>query len=285
MESISHFWNAIEPYLLQCLLGVIALGGLLKDWKDYGEASGRFKKPVRMAILVGTVAVILLSVFETFSTRRETKEKEQAASRNEAESKKQIDDLTEQVRLEREENKHNADGFRTSFDVLYSKYSDLATRTHDADLLREIKQTREELKTTQQKLNPAKAHLTAGFWEPNNDTDIFPLKTTVQKRTDGSVVFDLSTVNSSDVNALGGGFVVRICGLCRFAKEPQGSIHTPGAPEQEREFQFQHIFAHSHLSKSTIEVIPPSGVGFMVDVFYRCENCPPDKQTLSVYVQ
>jgi hypothetical protein len=137
-----------------------------------------------------------------------------------------------------------------------------------------------------EKLNPPpKARLTAGFWEPDNHTDIFPRETTLQKRPDGSVTFDINTLNNSDVTALRAAFVVRICGLCKFAKEPQGSIHAAGQPEQEREFDFEHIFAHSNLPKSTIEVIPPSGRGFTVDVFYRCDNCDADKQSLSVYVQ
>jgi Tfp pilus assembly protein PilV len=278
MEIIGHFFQTALPYLLQGLLGLIALIAVAKDWKDYGEATGKYANPVRIAVLIFTVAVIFLSFVDTYNSRSE-------ATRKETESKKQIDDLTEQVRLERDENKHNADGFRQSFDALYKKYSDLATRTHDADLLREIKQTRDELKVTRDRLDQPKAQLTAGFWEPNNHTDIFPLKTTVQRRPDGSVAFDINTLNSSDVNALSGGLVVRICRTCKFAKEPQGSINTPGASEQDREFHFQHVFAHSKLPKFTVEVIPPSGSGFEVDVFYRCENCSSDKQTLFVYVQ
>jgi hypothetical protein len=78
--------------------------------------------------------------------------------------------LTEQVRLGREENERSAE------------------------------QTLDELKKTGK--SAPKARLTAGFWEPDNHTDLFPNKTTVQRRPDASVTFDINTLNDSDVTAL-----------------------------------------------------------------------------------
>jgi hypothetical protein len=246
-------FQTVVPYILQGLLGLIAVLALVKDWKDYGEASGKYKSPVRILVLVLTVAVTVLSLIDTYNSRSEAARKEAESSKQIADGRKQIDDLTEQVRLGREENKRSAE------------------------------QTLDELKASGKSI--PKARLVAGFWQPDIHTDLFPIKTTVQRRSDGSVAFDIITLNKSDVTALKAAFVVRICTLCKFAKEPQGSVHTDGQPEQEREFDFLHIFAHSNLPKSTIEVIPPSGAGFTVLVFYRCENCVPVEQTLSVYVQ
>lgn len=144
--------------------------------------------------MVVTLCVILLSVFETYTTHKDASEKEQTASRKEAESKKQVDDLTKQVTQERDENKQNADGFRQSFAALYNKYSDLAARVQNADLLREIIRTRKELKATQDKLNQPKARLVAGFWVPDAALT-FPQETTVSRRADGSIAVDVIMSN------------------------------------------------------------------------------------------
>jgi hypothetical protein len=281
MESLGHFFHAAEPYALQTLLGLVALFGVLKDWKEYA----RFKKPVAVIVLVGTIAVYLLSLFETYDTRRDARLKEETASRKEVESKKQIEVLTEQVSQEREENKQNANGFRTSFSQLYDKYSELAARSKNPDLIREIKRTQNELKATQDKLNQPKARLNAGFWAATDSYD-FPHEINIPRRPDGSVAFDICASNPTDVTALNGAFDVRICRLCKFAKEPQGSNHVSGSREEDREIKFDHIFAHSNIQKYAIEVIPPpSAARFQVDIFYRCENCEPGQQSLFVNIE
>jgi hypothetical protein len=73
MASIWRFISEARPYILQILLGSLALFGLLKDWKDYGNAAGRFKKPVRIVVLVGTLTIVVLSIFETYDARHPPK--------------------------------------------------------------------------------------------------------------------------------------------------------------------------------------------------------------------
>src|SRR5579872_5841312 len=221
MTAVSHFLVAAEPYIFQVLLGLVALFGLLKDWKDYAEASKQFWKPLRIVVLAATLCVILLSIFDTYVTHKEAYEKEQIAIRKEAESKKRIDDLTEQVTQEREENKNNADGFRTSFARLYDKYSELIARSQNADLIKEIKRTRDELKATQDKLNQPKARLTASFWHPGLAPDRLVREVALSRQADGSITLDLAVVNTEDVTATSGGYTVRLCEECRFLKEPR----------------------------------------------------------------
>src|ERR1700678_1564512 len=138
--KIGEIWNDIYPYILQILLGAVALFGLIKDWEDYGEKFGRFKH-LRWALLVFTVGVIGLTLYDTHSSRRETRQKEQAAEKTEVENKAQIDTLTQQITVERDENKTNANGCRKSFDSLYQKYSDLAARTQNKELIQELADT------------------------------------------------------------------------------------------------------------------------------------------------
>lgn len=284
MTRFLHFLLEVEPYVLQGLLGLVALFGILKDWNDYGEASGRFKKPVRITVLVVTLIVILLLTFETYNSRSEARKKEETANQKEAASKMQIDGLTEQISQEREENKHNADGFRESFATLYQKYSDLAARVQNADLLREIIQTRKDLKATQEKLTQPKARLTASFYRPGMTTDNGPRETTGTKHADGSIAFDLVVANPGDVPALHGNFTIYICDQCRFSTEPIGSVHVSGSSEQERQFFYGSIPPHT-LTKFTIEVTTVL-TSFEVGTSYTCDNCVPNPiQPLMVNVQ
>jgi hypothetical protein len=280
---MGNFLRETLPYILQGLLGLIALVALIKDWKDYGEASGKYKHPVRIAVLIGTIAVIFFSMIDTYNTRIEAKQKEQEASRKEAANKKQAEDLTGQIRLEREENKHNSDGFRESFGRLYQKYSDLAAKTQNAELLREIKETRDELKTTQEKLTQPKAELVASFWKSEMTEADVEKQIDATRNKDGSVSLDIVTLNAGDVVALRGAILLRVCMLCKFTKEPEGSQHLPGASEQERTFPFEHILSHTLTEKRTIEVTPLPAVGnFTFAVGYACENCVTEMQILHV---
>jgi hypothetical protein len=80
-EMITPSFQAAVPYLLQSVLGLIAVLALIKDWADYGKASGKYKSPVRVLVLVLTVAVTALSLLDTYNSRSESARKD-AESRN-----------------------------------------------------------------------------------------------------------------------------------------------------------------------------------------------------------
>ena len=67
MEQVVHFWESIEPYLYQLLVGTVAVLALLKDWKDYGKLSKKYGKLVPLGLSLVTIVIILLSVQETHS--------------------------------------------------------------------------------------------------------------------------------------------------------------------------------------------------------------------------
>ncbi|HEX6821666.1 MAG TPA: hypothetical protein VF123_06395 [Candidatus Sulfotelmatobacter sp.] len=276
-----NFVRAAIPYLLQGLLGFIALVALIKDWKDYGEASGKYKHPVRIAVLVGTIAVVFLSMLDTYNTREEARNTEQEAGRREVESKKHTDDLTDQIRQEREENKQSRIDASKSFDSLYQRYSELLAKVQNADLLREIKQTRDELKATQEKLTQPKPRLTASFWVPDLGLNGSKKEMDVVKAKDGSVTFDITALNSGDTAALRGDIIVKLCALCKYGKEPDGSKHLPGSDEQDRAIPFEHILGHSYVPKVTVQAIPPKTYsGIEVAITFACENCVTETQKL-----
>jgi hypothetical protein len=281
MGRVWQILRDLEPYILQFLLGAIAIGGLIKDWKDYGEKFGRLKN-LRWLILLATVGVLLLTLLDTHQTRKDAREKEQQAQTRDAENSGHITDLTKQVQQERNEAKDARNDFRTSFASLYQRYSELLAKVRNADLLREIEQYRAELKTTQEKLTQPKPELVASFSQPT-PTDIPTRQIDVVKSKDGTVTVDLTTINKGDGPALKGALEVRICWACEYAKEPERSNHVPGSDEQDREFQFEHIFSHTMTEKRTIEIRPKPFINrFQIDVHYVCENCVTDVQTLWV---
>lgn len=277
----------LEPYILQILLGAIALFALSKDWDDYVTRLGKLKT---LFLFAATIIVIFLTLLDTHSTRKDTREKEQIAASKDAASTKQVEILTEQVRLEREENKQNSDGFRISFTSLYDKYSDLASRVRNSDLLRELHQTQSDLKETQSKLAQPKATLTASFWHPNMSSANLTKDITVSKKADGSVTLDIMVLNTSDTAALNGTYTIRICVGCKFAKEPEGFMHFKGSEEQDRQVNFDRILSKSTDEKRTIEVFPPQPLAtlpnrFEIDMWYSCVNCVTDRIPLWVSVQ
>lgn len=269
MTRIGQILSDLEPYILQALLGAIALLGLFKDWEDYGKRLGRF----RWALLALTVVVFLLTLYETHSTRQEAREKELAAQRKDVGSTVKIETLTEQVRLEREENKQNSDGFRQSFDGLYQKYSDLAARTQNRELLNELSETKKRLQSAEAKFEQPKAKLTASFWYPGLTPETAQRELTTQRKPDGSISVDLVVGNFGDVAALDGSFTVRICDGCKFQKEPEGFTHIPGSSEQDRQLIFTRINPHSLEQRRAFDIVPPPDsqrveIGFL----YTCTN-------------
>lgn len=279
-------WSDLEPYILQVLLGATTLFVLLKDREDYVKKVGRFWTVVTF---IATTTIFGLTLLETHATRRETREKERTADKRDAANTKQIDVLTEQVRLEREENKQNSDGFRLSFAALYNKYSELASRTNNSGLLQELHRTQNDLRDTQSKLDQPKATLTASFWTSGMSSENLSRDKVVSRRPDGSVSIDVIVLNPSDVAALNGAYTIRICETCKFAKEPAGLSLISGSPEYDRQKAFDRILSKTGDERRTIEIIPPPslpfGGRFEVDVLYRCVNCISDKVPLWVTFQ
>ena len=281
MTKVWELWRDLEPYILQLLLGAIAISALAKDWGDYVDKFGRRKTLLLFAV---TVAVVGLTLFETHSTRRETREKEQVAASKDVASTRQIEVLTEQVRLGRLENNTNSEGFRISFSALYDKYSELASQVKTAKLLQELRLTQKDLRDTELKLTQPKAALTASFWNDNLRPETISRETTASKNPDGSVTINVTVMNLSNVSALSGSYTIRLCKGCKFAKEPAGSTHFKGSADEDRQWEFGQVLANTTTEMKALEVIPPDLLHnrFEVDVLYSCVNCVPGRIPLWV---
>ena len=118
-------WKSTEPYVYQGVVGAVALFALLKDWKDYDEASarfGKFRKSLLGAVAIVTIGAVALSMADTYQTRSEAKDAQARADKERDEAKhreeisqQKIDQLSAQVTDLRNDNTTNATGFRQSF--------------------------------------------------------------------------------------------------------------------------------------------------------------------------
>ena len=110
---------------------------------------------------------------------------------------------------------------------------------------------------------------------------------TKERNSDGSVSLDVMALNQTDTAALNGNMILRICVVCKYAKEPDGFVRLPGSEDQDRVFSFPHFLPNSADQKRTIEVVPPPAPGnrFQVDMILTCDNCITNKESLLVTVQ
>jgi hypothetical protein len=278
--------EAFRAYGLQIIIGLIALLGIWKDWSESKKRPKKRGKLIYASLFLLTVFLMILSIADTRSIRaRAAKDRRDAASEKQT-ADAHIQFLTDQVGQLREDSKANSDGFRKSFDGLYQRFTDLKAKVTNADLIREIDDTKKELRATQAKLVTPKPTLVPSLYVPNYPYLSPVLESDSLRSPSGSVAVEFVITNTSNVSALRGDISLRICDLCRYAKEPEGFVKTNGALDSDRGKEFQHILANSTIEKMTAEIIVPLNVTrFEIDVYIVCENCDTKRQALFVNVK
>jgi hypothetical protein len=166
---------------------------------------------------------------------------------------------------------------------LYQRFADLKAKVTNADLIREIDDTKKELRATQAKLVVPKPTLVPSFYMLNYSFQPPILEANGTRSPDGNVSVEFVIVNSSNVSAIRGEIVLRICQICQYAKEPEGFVKRNGASDNEGSKLFEHILPNSIAEKMTAEITVPLNVRrFEVDVTVICENCDTTRQPLFV---
>lgn len=287
-SAAAHILSALKsvaPYLIQLLLGAVAFAALLKDWREYGKLSKKFGKYVRLGLTISAVVITVLGIQETYQARADARSERQQAVADQTANQAVITQLTSQVQQLRDDNQKNTDGFMSSFDQLYSKFSALQSRVQNKELLREIGDTKQQLLETQKKLTTPKAAPIGSF--PTLDASQIPKNETTLSREGTSVTVQFIIYNPSDVPALNGGVMLRICEICKYAEEPAKSVKVPGNIENDREIEIAHIFARSATEVYSVKVTLPPGVNrFAISTLVACDTCvPPIKQDLWVTVK
>jgi hypothetical protein len=277
--------DAFITYGLQIFIGTLALLGVWKDWSEKKKNQQKRKKRFYIGWVLLTLVVLGLSIADTHVNRaKNEKDRREAASAKQlADSNSQF--LTAQVQQLRDDSKSNSDGFRKSFDGLYQRFADLKAKVTNAELIKEIDETKKELQATQAKLVAPKPTLVPSFFLADYNYETPILESTVTRSIDGSVPIAFVVANPSSVTALHGEIALRICTVCVFAKEPAGFIKRSGAPGQDRSKEFEHILAMTTLEQMTADLTVPTDVHrFEVNVLIVCENCDRVVQRLFVNV-
>ncbi|HEY5254745.1 MAG TPA: hypothetical protein VIJ53_08840 [Acidobacteriaceae bacterium] len=159
--------------------------------------------------------------------------------------------------------------FVTKYDELSARLAALQTGIKTADLQQQADGLRKALKVTQDALVVPKATLS------------FSLKDTVAPTLDEALpvhddVVHISFLirNLGTVDALDGQIVLLLCADCSYAKESSGFIKVNGAPDNQRNFSFQSIPAHSQLQlfEADIKVLPTDPV-IVFGVKILCRTC------------
>jgi hypothetical protein len=279
----------VEPfriYGLQVIIGLIALLGI---WKDYSENKKRSKKHgkwIYLGLFLLTAFLMILSIVDTRSNRAKVAKDTQQAVGEKQTADARINFLTDQVGQLRGDSRANSDGFRKSFDGLYQRFANLQAKVTNADLIREIDETKKELRATQDKLNTPKATLIPSFYFLDYSYKPPILEMSASRQPEGSIPIDFVVINPSDVSALRGEITLRICDLCQYAKEPEGFTKRNGAHNNDRAKSFEHILGNTLLEKMTAEINTPLNVNRIeVMVVVVCENCEAVEQRLVINVK
>jgi len=156
------------------------------------------------------------------------------------------------------------------FSTMQDRVSSLQTAINTADLQEEATQLRSDLESTRKAMETPKATLSFAFVEDDGaDANLVTLN-----MTNGIVKIQFHITNDSDADALEGAIDLRACDGCKILGNPDGFTKLNGEPDNEREMDFQHVFANSKLPKVEMQVIPPpNSDAFQIGIWYRCRTC------------
>ena len=165
-----------------------------------------------------------------------------------------------------------------SFQRLNTELSELKTQIKTDALQKKLTSVATELEATRRALLPGpKATLAFTFWPfynpPPPQLAVLATQARFPTNDDGSYHIEFTVVNLTDVDALDGEFILTICDLCKFAKEPPGFTKLDGQSDNERNQVFQRILARTHIPDMTADIIMPKNQNFTMGITYRCHTC------------
>jgi hypothetical protein len=268
----SKFFDA-APYILAA--GAILLGAfeIIKDWKDY-KSSWLKMAVATVFIIVGAVSIA--SLYHEGRAKKETElENKQAAQRSEQE----MQSLRRETEAANLAQVANTKLFLDSLSKMSSQVSDLKTEVKTEALQKRLGDVQSELAATRKALAPGpKAELIftfVPFFNPAAPADPIPSKeVTLPLKGDGSVHFEFSPINPTDVDATDVGLDFYICDVCKYAKEPDGFTKLKLMTESERFLPIPHLHALEALNPIGVDMIVPRGATRIVVGFsYRCNAC------------
>jgi hypothetical protein len=247
--------DIVLPY--SSAIAFVSLGVIGVRYKD------KYAHPLaaRAALTIMIVFGCLMGV----NTYREQK----AASVEEEKTADSISQLTNTVRA-------NAGKTESSLKALDGDFTDFKDKVKPDELRSEMSDLRS---TMDRVINPPKAKLLFSFEPlvnpPLEGRAIVPIRdVTLPLNQDGSVHVRFTTINNTDVVALGAQVSIEICRAYKFAKEPEGFTRIAGSPGTTRDHVYGDMPAAGCFPELSVDVIPPANAGrFDVEATYACKTC------------
>lgn len=262
-------------YILNLATIALAAFTFAKDWKAH-QSHWRRGTIIALIVVLGGASLV-----NTHLSNKKTIEQQQRAEedRRTAATQRKLDEATivgfkTAVETANTAQDNNTKQFLKAFDGFSQKVTDLQSQVKTEGLQKQVAQLQTDLSNTRKALTPPQAELVASMGDVTDTLQNLEVKTRSGRiEPDGSVVFSLTVVNNSDVQAKNGSIFLRTCITCTYGEEPSGFIKVPDAPESDREGIFQDFPART-LTRVSLKIKPPSGEHqFVVKVKTRCENC------------
>jgi hypothetical protein len=260
------FFGSI-PYLLAAGTLLLGIFELAKDKEDYSKR--RLGTPVAVIFII----VALLQFVSLYQDRREK-----------ADAEKNIGDLAGQVEAANQAQSDNTKMYVDSFSKMSSKLGELQTEVKTDVLQKKIGTLQSELQSTEKALAPGpKAKLLFTFVPfPNPPEGATPVTSvTLPKNIDGTMHFDFSVLNLTEVDATDIDINLFICDRCKYEKESPLLLKVTGMSEKMRLLNIPLLHAKEGYQAVGVDFIPPAdttptGATIQVGFTYRCHTCDLD---------
>lgn len=272
-------WDAVRAYASLCILTIAALYAIWKDAHEYKKRAheervrGLRGIPKRNAVAIlyaGTLAVAVFGAMDIHSTRHQAIQDKSDAKAQESANEKQVADLQANVKAGNELLGQQRQDFLKQFSEMQDRVTELQTAIKTADLQNEAAQLRSDLEATRKSMEVSKATLSFTFWEDSGE--ISNLATL--NIEDGVVKVPFTIMNGSDTDALDGTIIFHACDACKIVDTSPGFTKMDGQADNQRNFDFQHIFANSRAEKMQVSIAPPPNATIVsVGIEYRCRTC------------
>jgi len=255
-------------YILPILTALVAVFQLAKDWTAHQT---HWRRGTVIGLIVLLTIVGTVNVYYTNKRASDQRQKDHT----------EITALTTAVETANKNQEANTKQFVDAFGKMSQQVSDLQTAITTEALQKRLANVQLDLQNMQKALAPGpKAKLLFTFFPFNNgvmgiEPAVAITDVTLPLNPDGTVHFEFTVLNLTDVDAMDGQYTLIICDACTFAKETQGFTRLEGRPDTERYTSFAKIPAKSQgpiLGK--IDLFVPIGFDTIpIGLIYRCHTC------------
>jgi len=267
-------WDAFLSYATLVLATVVTIAALVKDARDYVDAS-RTRGRLLLWVAYGCVILLFLAgVIQTHINRKQAiGDKLQAEQ-----AQHKLEEGQQKFLLAESESKAHLEDASASLQKLQDKVDKLQTQAQTQKLSLELAEVSRELEDAKAKLQKPLAKCEPTF--ASSDYNKLPIREAAGENTPEGVKVDFGVINTSDVAAIKGEIALRLCTGCQYGIEPEGFTKPKIGPDDERIRVFGTIQEHSVAQDMSVTIIPPLAWGTRKLVFVvlvKCENCEPGR--------